>query len=263
MTTTNVSPSIQYAHHSSQRVRQWEVDAFRGLAVMMMVVYHFMYDLHFFRVTDAIFTNPFWFYFQRTTATLFVGLVGVSLALRRQRRGAVGFADLGKRGAILFLWGMAISGVTWFVVGPSSYIRFGILHFIGVAISLAYPFLALRWVNLALGTGLIGIGVWLQQFTFAPPWSYLFWLGLEPPNHTYVDFFPFIRWFGVVLIGIFVGNLLYGRATPIILPQTASNRVLVQGVIQLGRHSLVIYLIHQPVLIALFALYFLLLTWLT
>jgi hypothetical protein len=46
----------------------------RGMAVVMMVIYHFLYDLYYFRGTDSIFANPFWFYFQRTTATLFIAL---------------------------------------------------------------------------------------------------------------------------------------------------------------------------------------------
>lgn len=268
MTVTDASTSIpQQEQRQKQRrtrtQRVWEVDALRGLAVVMMVVYHFMYDLYFFRVTDAIFTNPFWFYFQRTTATLFIGLVGVSLALRCQRRGSVRFVDLSKRGATILLWGLVISGVTWLALGPTSYIRFGILHFIGLAIVVAYPFLRLRRLNLLLGIGLIGFGVWLQQFTFAPPWSYLFWLGLEPPNHTYVDFFPFIRWFGVVLIGIALGNLLYGRTDRRFHLPVHGGSGLVAGLTTLGRHSLSIYLIHQPVLLALFALFFLLFPWIT
>lgn len=263
MTATNASTSIpQQEQRRTQTQRVWEVDALRGLAVVMMVVYHFMYDLYFFRVTDAIFTNPVWFYFQRTTATLFIGLVGVSLALRRQRNGGVRFVDLSKRGATIFLWGLVISGVTWFALGPASYIRFGILHFIGLAIVVAYPFLQLRWLNLFIGIGLIGVGVWLQQFTFTPPWTYLFWLGLEPPNHTYVDFFPFIRWFGVVLIGIALGNLLYGQNDRHFPLPVQDNSGLVGRLATLGRHSLSIYLIHQPVLLALFTLFFLLLSWL-
>ena len=65
--------------------RHWEIDALRGLAVVMMVVYHLMYDLYYFKVSDAIFTNRFWFYFQRTTASLFVILMGISLTLNYSR----------------------------------------------------------------------------------------------------------------------------------------------------------------------------------
>lgn len=77
--------------------RFWEIDAVRGVAVIMMVIYHLMYDLYSFRITDAIFTVPFWFYFQRVTASTFIALAGVSLAVLAQRAAVQGIA-----GAALF-----------------------------------------------------------------------------------------------------------------------------------------------------------------
>ena len=68
--------------------RMWEIDALRGVAVVMMVVYHFMYDLYYFQVSDAIFSMRFWFYFQRATASTFILLVGISLAIAAQRSSA-------------------------------------------------------------------------------------------------------------------------------------------------------------------------------
>ncbi len=227
----------------------------------MMVVYHLMYDLYYFRVSDAIFTDPFWFYFQRATATLFIGLVGVSLALRSARaQHRLVYAALLKRGLTILGWGLVITTITRFALGPDVYIRFGVLHFIGVSILFAYPFLRGKWLNLVFGMGLIALGVWLQRFTFGPPWSsYLFWLGLEPPNHTYVDFFPFIRWFGVVLLGIFVGNQLYGQVGRRFSPADRTETWVVCALSWMGRRSLAIYLLHQPILFALFLAFFLLL----
>lgn len=238
-----------YTRQARRSSRFWEIDALRGVAIVMMVVYHFLFDLYYFRVTDVIFTNPFWFYFQRTTATLFIALVGISLALRQaQISGRIPYRILAKRGLQLIGWGLALSTVTWFVLGPNLYIRFGILHFIGVSILLSYPFLRWRWVNVAIGLILIGVGIWLQQFRFEPPWSYLFWLGLEPANHNYVDFFPLVRWFGVVLIGIGIGNWLYARGERQFSLADLSLLPPIFGLRMLGRYSLSIYLLHQPIL---------------
>src|SRR5690606_37047193 len=186
----------------------------------------------------------------RTTATLFIALVGVSLALRpKQISGRIPYSRLAKRGLQLIGWGLVISVVTWLVLGPKLYIRFGILHFIGVSTLLSYPFLRWRWANLGYGVIFVGIGIWLQQFRFDAPWSYLFWLGLEPVNHTYVDFFPLVRWFGVVLIGIGIGNWLYSkdkRQFPLV---DLSLLPPILGLRTLGRYALSIYLLHQPILL--------------
>jgi uncharacterized membrane protein len=232
--------------------RFWEIDALRGVAVVMMIIYHVVYDLYYFGLSDTIFTNPFWFYFQRTTATLFIFLMGVSLTLRKGRNYGFNYWIYAKRGLQLIGWGLVISLITWLALGPALYIRFGILHFLGVSTVLSYPYLRWRWVNVALGIILIGLGIWLQQFRFNPPWSYLFWLGLEPANHRYVDFFPFVRWFGIVLIGIGAGNWLYAKSERQFPLNDLSMVPSVRRMIVLGRHTLSIYLLHQPVLWTLF-----------
>lgn len=250
------------ARRQTQPVRTrghfWEVDVVRGIAVVMMVIYHFMYDLFYFRITDAVFTVPFWFYFQRATAGTFIVLVGVSLAILAQRSAADGKAGAPLfwqniwRGARIFGWGLVITLATRIVLGSELAIKFGILHFIGVSVAIAYPFLRLRWLNLGLGLTVYAAGVLLRQRTFDLP--YLLWLGFEPENHVYVDFFPIFPWFGVVLLGICLGNLLYDtRKRRFVLPEVP-ERLPLRWLKWLGLRSLPIYLLHQPALFALFIL---------
>ncbi|MCC6457956.1 MAG: DUF1624 domain-containing protein [Caldilineaceae bacterium] len=255
----NIVDGVQQSSTAAQAAvvhhRFWEIDALRGVAVVMMVIYHAVYDLYYFGLSDTIFTNPFWFYFQRTTATLFIFLMGVSLTLRMGRKvKQVIYLSYVKRGLQLIGWGLVISLITWLALGPALYIRFGILHFMGVSTVLSYPFLRWRWVNVALGMALIGLGMLLQQFRFDPPWSYFFWLGLEPANHRCVDFFPFVRWFGIVLIGIGAGNWMYAKRERQFPLNDLSLAPSVRGLIILGRHTLPIYLLHQPMLWTLFVL---------
>jgi uncharacterized membrane protein len=236
--------------------RFWEIDALRGLAVVMMIIYHFMYDLYYFGVSDAIFTISFWFYFQRTTATIFIVLVGLSLAVYRMRvvarGGKVAYQTVVLRGLRILAWGFVISVITWLVLGPRLYIRFGILHFIGVSILLAYPLLGRQRLNLAAGVALIALGKVLQGKTFEWPW--FFWLGFEPADHLYVDFFPLIPWFGVILLGIWAGNMLYlaqSRRWP--APDLA-HYLPIRLLQAMGRHSLPIYLLHQPILLLILSI---------
>jgi uncharacterized membrane protein len=235
--------------------RFWEIDAVRGVAVVMMVIYHFVYDLYFFQITDVIFTNRFWFYFQRITASTFIMLVGVSLAIIYQRAAVKNRTGrslawrLFQRGTRIFGWGMVISLGTYFALGPALYIKFGILHFIGFSIAISYPFLRYSWLNVSVGILLIVAGRMLQQYTFDLPW--LVWLGFEPANHAYVDYFPAIAWYGVVLLGIAAGNLLYRADGRVLRLPDLSGWGPVAALRRMGQHSLPIYLLHQPVLFAL------------
>lgn len=235
--------------------RFWEIDAARGVAVVMMVIYHFVYDLYFFQITDVIFTNRFWFYFQRITASTFITLVGVSLAIIYQRAAAKGQRGRGlawrllQRGARIFGWGLVISLATYLALGPVLYIKFGILHFIGFAIAISYPFLRYSWLNVSLGILLIVAGQMLHQYTFDLPW--LVWLGFEPANHFYVDYFPAIPWFGAVLLGMAAGNLLYRANGRVLRLPDLSAWGPVAALRRMGQHSLPIYLLHQPLLFAI------------
>ena len=241
----------------SRRQRLWEVDALRGVAIVMMVIYHLMWDLWFFQVLpDVDLVHGFWKYFQRTTASLFIILVGVSLTLSyraAQRHGVAGsqlFLKFLRRGLRIFALGMVITvAVSATGVG---YVHFGVLHLIGFSIAAAYPFLTLRWANLGLWLAFTAAGYALQPIRVDFPW--LAWLGIEPAFYAPVDYFPVIPWFGVVLLGVFLGNTLYGaqgRRFP--LPDL-SGWLAVRGLDFMGRHSLVIYLVHQPVLLAILAL---------
>ena len=233
--------------------RYWEVDAWRGFAIVIMVIYHLVWDLYGLAGWRIDVYSGFWHYWQLVTAGSFTGLVGVSMSLRAGRmrqKGRVRFRPFFQRGLIIFSWGMIISLVTW-LFDPTSYIRFGILHFIGVAIILAYPFLRFRWLNLLLGVLLL----------LAPeviPWrhnlAWLEWLGLMGNPHPAFDYFPVIPWLGVVLIGVFLGDLLYPQGIRSFhLPETPPSALL-RWLALAGQNSLLIYLVHQPLLITMLVL---------
>jgi len=245
----------------------WEIDALRGVAIVMMVTFHFVYDLYVFGISNTVFEDRFWHYFQRTTASLFIGLVGVSLAVsytrsvaRHTRLGLTSPSRFSKylaRGARILAWALLISVVTFFALGPTAYVQFGILHFIGVSVILAYPFLALPGLNnplsaLTVGAGLLSLGRGLMAQPVETPW--LVWLGLMPPGYAAVDYFPLVPWFGLVLVGIFLGKILFAHNRRRIQLPDLSAFGPVKALQWLGQRSLPIYLIHQPVLYALFIL---------
>jgi len=240
-----------------QQDRLWEVDMMRGVAIVMMVVYHLMWDLRGLAGYDINVHTGFWHIWQQITANLFIGIVGVSLTLsygRARSKGGTTATRWGKyamRGAVVFSWGVVVSIVTYFV-DPSHYVRFGILHLIGVSIIVAYPFLRFCWLNLILGILLLLLGQIIPLFGLNNPW--LGSLGLNAHSQPAFDYFPLIPWFGVVLLGIFVGNSLYTdgqrRFTLPNIGTTPGLRTLRLS----GQNSLLIYLVHQPITIAILML---------
>jgi uncharacterized membrane protein len=235
--------------------RYWEIDSWRGLVVITMIIFHLMWDLWFFRVLPNIVLHAgFWKYFQRFTACSFIFLAGVSLAITYQRqRQKPNFTLAGAspqyllRGLRIFAWGMLFTLVAW--LAGIGYVHFGVLHLIGFAIAAAYPFLEFRWLNLALWAVFFVAGGWIQQQQTAT-WAWV-WLGLKPPAYAPLDYFPILPWFGVVLLGIGIGNLLYRPDGRIFSLPDLSPYWPIRFLRFLGSHSLPIYLLHQPALFAI------------
>lgn len=235
-----------------QPSRFWELDLVRGLAVIMMVFYHFLYDLNYFSVYPLNVRSGIWLYFAEATAATFIVLVGASLTLHASRSRMRGdseklFSRFFKRGVKVFSLGLAITLATYLLIA-SGFILFGVLHFIGVSTVLAYPFLRLRTFNLFAGSAIVLIGFYLQGLTFN--FSWLLWLGFVPYDFYTLDYFPILPWFGLVLIGIYLGNRFYRDGKRVFKLPDLSGFFIVNQLSVLGRNSLAVYLIHQPVLVA-------------
>ncbi|HER23443.1 MAG TPA: DUF1624 domain-containing protein [Candidatus Atribacteria bacterium] len=238
--------------------RFWEIDFFRGIAIIMMVIYHLLYNLHYFAHYNINVYSGFWMYFARTTATLFIFLVGVSLSVSFFRTKKIHkdsnklFIKYLRRGLKIFSWGLIISLVTRIFLGKA-FVIFGILHLIGISIILAFPFLKLRYWNLLIGFLFLSLGAYLKNFSFNFYW--LSWLGFRPTQFYSVDYFPLLPWFGVVLIGIFFGYVLYSDYSRRFQIIDLSLFLGIKVFCVLGKHSLFIYLIHQPLIIAMLFLF--------
>jgi uncharacterized membrane protein len=224
------------------------VDAARGVAILMMVVYHFVFDLYAFGGYDVDAVGGFWARFADATASLFLFLVGVSLAISSGRGGG-GFRKYLLRGIRILGYGLLLTAI--FLVFGMGIVAFGILHLIGVSIILTYPFLKLRFANLVLGVVIFAAGLYVQAWDPTES-AWLLPFGVVPEGWAMPDYRPLLPWFGVVLVGLFFGNAVYGDGgRPEGLPSAAPAPA--RPLLPLGRNSLAIYLIHQPVMILLLA----------
>jgi uncharacterized membrane protein len=223
------------------------LDAARTMAVLCMVAFHFTFDLALFGYIPAdTMYQPFWYYFPRMIAGSFLFLAGVSLWLAQGRciRWAAFLVRLAKLvGAALLVTLASL----WFV--PGGPIWFGILHAIAVASLLGLIALRLPWpVTLALSLALIAAAWAPRMAAFDPIW--LVWTGMAETRPAMGDYVPLVPWLAPALAGIAWAKALRletwkGRKPP------PAIRLLTFP----GRHSLVIYLVHQPVLIGLFNLW--------
>jgi uncharacterized membrane protein len=238
--------------------RFWEIDLLRGIAILMMIVFHFLYDLNYFNIYKIELYSGFSFIFVYLVGTMFFLLVGISLTLSYSRtKNTLTKKNLQlkylKRGAGIFGLGLLVTLATWIYLGGRGFVVFGVLHCIGLSIIFAYPFLRFRYQNLVLGIVLISAGMMLKTLTFDFNW--LLWLGFTPSNFYTVDYYPLLPWLGVVLIGIFVGNSLYQNNERKFKLKDHSQFIVVRFTCFLGGHALLIYLVHQPVLIGLLYLF--------
>ena len=241
----------------SNDARFWEVDVLRAVAILLMMVFHLVYDLRYFGDYGIAVESGPWYWVGRICAIMFIVLVGVSLSIghAKDETAKVPFSRQllrhFKRGSLVFFWGMAITVVAWFLVEDGQ-ILFGILHFIGLSIILAFPLLRFRYTNLVFGILCIAAGLYLQGRSF--DFSWLFWLGLRPEFYHYLDYYPVLPWFGAVLVGVFIGNVFYsGDGRRFRLPDL-SRFIPVRVLCFLGRHSLIIYLLHQPLIVLILLL---------
>ena len=225
----------------------------RGISIILVVFYHFVWDIGYFGLYPVDALSPAWRAFARSIGTTFIFLLGLSLTLSYNRypqrhRQAAPFSKYLGRGAKIFALGLVITGVTYFAIGRG-FVIFGILHLLGRAVILAYPFLRLnKWFSLGASLLLIGLGVYLSTLSVSFPW--LIWLGIKQQGRSMVDYYPLLPWFGVMLLGIFAGRSLYPQGRSRLALPDLSTAPLIRELRLLGQHSLSIYLLHQPILIA-------------
>ena len=234
---------------AGHKERFLEIDLLRTVAILMMIVYHICFDLAFFYDFPIDPLSGWLLVLQRSTAILFLLLVGISFSVSfgRMRNRNAGDPELFRKyfqnGIGLILIGEVISIVTWFAVGDL-YVRFGILHLIGASLILAPLFMPLREANLFLAPIVWYGGTVLSNIFLSS--SFLLPLGITRPDFNSIDYFPLFPWFAAVLTGMAAGNFLYNRGfLKIHIKQTPVTWRITSP----GRHSLMIYLLHQPILL--------------
>ena len=214
------------------------IDVLRGFTVVLMIIFHFSFDLNYFRVVVFdILHHPFWYLFPRVIVFLFLFATGMSLQIAHSEK--IHWRKFLKRLGLLVFWALIISATTYFLF-PDYWIYFGTLHAIAVVSVISLFFLNRPYVSLVVALALFLPSIFLDYN--------LPWFELPHPSWDYISPFP---WMGASLIGIFAVHK--GMHQKFFLSPVKLNTP-VRCLKFLGQHSLIIYLIHQPILFGLVAL---------
>lgn len=233
---------------AAQQGRILWLDMARAIAVFGMIVYHFTFDLAMFGfIAPQTPVTGFWAIFARSVAGSFLALAGFSLVLAHGR--GIVWAAFWRRFGVLVGAAALVSIATYFVM-PHQFIFFGILHSIALSSLLGLAVLRLPWGAIL---GLAGFFLTVPQLwrheAFDTP--LLWWVGLAPTFPPSMDYEPIFPWFGALLLGMAAAKWRLARGP---FGQTPPSPALAR-IAWIGRHSLIIYLVHQPILIGCFILY--------
>jgi uncharacterized membrane protein len=217
------------------------IDALRGAAILAMIAYHFCFDLTQYGLTSwNFYHDSFWLNARTAILSSFLLISGVSLVLAERRAQS---PERFWRHVILITACAAAVSAGSLVLFPQSFIWFGVLHAIAVSLVLAKPLAARPGLALVAGLLIIAAGNAISDRHFDN--RTLGWIGFVTTKPHTEDYVPLFPWTGVLLLGIAAGHaLLRTGFRPMAVAARSAG-----GLRWLGRHSLLAYMVHQPILL--------------
>ena len=241
---------------ATQAARFDRLDALRGAAIVWMAAFHFCFDLDHFRFIQANFySDPFWTTQRSCIVSMFLFCAGFgqAIALQQRRPGEPWLLSSFTR-SFWHRWAQVAGCAVLVTLGsvvmfPKSFITFGVLH--GIALALIVMRLSAglgRWLW-PLGLVALLLPQFIQHPFFDTRWTN--WVGLITVKPITEDYVPVFPWLGVMWWGLAAGQwVLASRPSWVTgaLPRPLAPLAV------LGRWSLSFYMVHQPVLIGALAL---------
>jgi uncharacterized membrane protein len=228
--------------HAGVRTRWPWLDAWRGFAVAAMAIYHFTWDLAFFSfIPGSALRSGLFVFSGHAIACSFLGIAGFALAIAS--RPALDMTQFSKRLVKLVAAAVLVTVATW-IAFPATFVSFGILHCIAAASLISLAFIRAQ----AALTLIAGVAIFFAGIMIAIPAFDLVngWIGLGERIPLTNDWRPIFPWSGAMLIGLAAGQFVLDRKL-FAQPESQPPRVAVVA----GQHSLLIYLVHQPLLFGL------------
>jgi uncharacterized membrane protein len=229
------------------------LDTARGIALLAMASYHCTWDFEFFGYLDPGTAETGWLkLYARAIASTFLFLAGVSLVLAN--RPVIRWRPFWKRFAMIAAAAIGVSIVT--LIGMTDeWIYFGILHCIAALTLIGIVFLRLPMPLTLLATAVLAV-CWVVDVFYSPgalDWAalnprYFAWLGLAAAPARSNDYVPLFPWALAFFAGLSAASLAIRTNLPQRLARLGTGGSLIA---RAGRHSLIFYLVHQPLLFGL------------
>jgi len=234
-----------------QKNRYLEIDFFRGIAIILMVISNFVTDLKYFLGYSE--NLLFWSFFALFVAAMFIFISGVSFNISFSKKVVSNNLNY-KHYLIRFLKLFAIAILITIITSrflTSGTIYFGIIHFLAISGLLGIIFYRFKRINLVFAIIFLIVGFLVNGIILDTP--YLLPFGTMPSNFYTLDYFPIFPWFGIYLLGMSFSEKYYKNGVSNYSFEIFKNKFF-NKVCYLGQNTLFIYLIHQPILVGLLIL---------
>lgn len=240
--------------HSPSSQRFIEIDMIRGLAIILMILGHIFWDLDYFGLMPI--NSGIYSFLQSTVPPTFFLLVGISLVVSKKKIENITLKNekdyyirLIRRGLKILGLGIILTILSLIFI-PQKPVFFGVLHCIGISVILSAPFLKYRKYNLLIAITILLASLVVAGYNVENPTIFHLVVGIHQTNvwRYTVDYFPLLPWFAICLLGIIIGDFLYsGNERKFRMPDLSKYRPV--KIFQwCGQHSLMLYLLHQPII---------------
>lgn len=244
-----------------------EVDFFKGIAVLSMVIFHVFYMGNMMNITNFPIDTGLLNVFARTAQLIFISCIGINLVLSRQKY-TNNIEEFHKRKTkrVIYMTGVALI-ITFltYLAFPKKFVRFGIVHFAATSVFL------LQWIagsEIAIFTLILSV-LFLEtiKHNFIPFFAQnvhpmiSFIIGIYNPKYNSMDHFSLIPNIAIIAIGMLIGYTLYKdirrkykTMDDILDPIFNLDNKIINILQWIGKRSFLIYMIHFPVIYFIYKL---------
>jgi uncharacterized membrane protein len=227
----NINSNKENKENKENRI--WELDFARGIALLLMIYFHIIFDMKDIFGYNINYSQGINYLAGRASGILFILISGISCTLSKSNT---------KRAIRILFLALIITIITH-LYNMELGIKFGILHFLGFSILL---FSLLNYLNetllAMLGTVILVLGGYISKIRVN--FDHLFILGITSDKFISSDYYPLIPWLGIFIYGVILGKYFYKEKKSIFSFQLKGGLIS-----YFGRNTLLIYIIHQPIIL--------------